>query len=115
KASFEATTATTMKILIVGSTGKTGIALIKASLAAGHTLTAFACQPEALFEFKGTKIEKGDVLNREDVERAVVGQELVLSALGAPLGSMDLLAEKIWRVLRNGWHKLNVCWRILPV
>jgi putative NADH-flavin reductase len=49
-------------------------------------VTAFARTPEKLDEFKheNFKIVEGDVFNYEDVERAIIRQDAVLSALGNP-------------------------------
>lgn len=75
-----------MKILIVGSTGKTGLALIKQARAAGYSVTAFARTPQKLAGINDIAIARGDVLRYDDVLRAMQGQDVVLSALGAPLG-----------------------------
>ncbi|MCU0238998.1 MAG: SDR family oxidoreductase [Pyrinomonadaceae bacterium] len=75
-----------MKIAIFGSTGKSGKELVKQGLELGYEVTAFARTPEKLDEFKSEnlKIVQGDVFNYEDVERAIIGQNAVLSALGNP-------------------------------
>ncbi len=75
-----------MKIAIFGSTGGTGRELVKQALELGHEVTAFARSPEKLddLKHKNIRIVKGDVVNYADVEKAVAGQEAVLSALGSP-------------------------------
>jgi putative NADH-flavin reductase len=75
-----------MKIVIFGSTGGTGKQLVKQGLELGYEVTAFARTPEKLDEFKSDnlKISCGDVFNFADVEKAVIGQDAVLSALGNP-------------------------------
>ena len=75
-----------MKIAIFGSTGGSGKELVKQGLELGYEVTAFARTPEKLDEFKheNLKIVQGDVFNYEDVERAIIGQNAVLSALGNP-------------------------------
>jgi putative NADH-flavin reductase len=75
-----------MKIAIFGSTGGTGEELVKQGLELGYEVTAFARTPEKLDEFKSEnlKIVEGDVFNYEDVEKAITGQNAVLSALGNP-------------------------------
>jgi putative NADH-flavin reductase len=75
-----------MKIAIFGSTGGTGKELVKQGLELGYEVTAFARTPAKLDEFKheNLKIVQGDVFNFADVEKAIIGQDTVLSALGNP-------------------------------
>jgi putative NADH-flavin reductase len=75
-----------MKIAIFGSTGGTGKELVKQGLELGYAVTAFARTPEKLDEFKheNLMIIRGDVFNFADVEKAIIGQNAVLSALGNP-------------------------------
>ncbi len=75
-----------MKIVIFGSTGGTGKQLVKQALELGYEVTAFARTPAKLDEFKHEKLSIiiGDVFNYEDVEKAIIGQNAVLSALGNP-------------------------------
>lgn len=75
-----------MKIAIFGSTGGTGRELVKQALEIGYAVTAFARSSEKLDDLKheNLRIVKGDVVNYEDVEKAVEGQEAILSALGSP-------------------------------
>jgi putative NADH-flavin reductase len=72
-----------MKLLIFGATGGTGRALVEQSLAQGHEVTAFVRNPA---KFKAThqnlRVAQGDILCYDTVERAVGGQDAVLSALG---------------------------------
>ena len=72
-----------MKLLIVGGTGKTGRLLISQGLEEGHCITAMVRNPNKLkFNNPNLKVLKGNVLNLENVEIAVQGQDAVLSALG---------------------------------
>ena len=49
------------KILVFGATGKTGLEVIKQSLALGHTVTAGARNAAPLAAFSGLQIVKGDI------------------------------------------------------
>jgi putative NADH-flavin reductase len=75
-----------MKIAIFGSTGGTGKELVKQGLELGYDVTAFARTPSKLDELKSDnlKIVQGDVFNYSDVEKAIIGQNAVISALGNP-------------------------------
>lgn len=73
-----------MKLLVIGSTGRTGKHVLEQGLRRGHEITAFSRRPQELAGFTGLKqIIHGDALNCEDVRRAVQGQEGVISAVGA--------------------------------
>lgn len=82
-----------MKLTIFGASGRTGRPLVEQALAAGHTVTALVRDPSRLpIKGAGLSVVKGDVLRAEDVERAVAGADVVLSALGQVRGSpKDLL------------------------
>jgi uncharacterized protein YbjT (DUF2867 family) len=73
-----------MNVLIFGATGGTGRELVRQTLERGHSVTAFARDPSALGERAGLRLVAGDVLDAGAVERAVVGHDVVLCALGAP-------------------------------
>lgn len=74
-----------MNLLIFGATGGTGRQLVEQALAQGHAVTAFARNPAKLgLAHPNLRVAQGDVLNLGAVEQAVLGQEAVLSALGAP-------------------------------
>jgi len=72
-----------MKLLIIGATGGTGKEIVKQGLAQGHHITAFVRNP-AKFNVSHSRLNvaHGDVLDSASVEKAVVGKDAVLSALG---------------------------------
>jgi putative NADH-flavin reductase len=73
-----------MKILIFGASGKTGRELVKQALELGYRVTAFVRKPAKLNISNGNLVKfEGNIVNYELVERAVKGQDAVLSALGA--------------------------------
>jgi putative NADH-flavin reductase len=91
-----------MRLLIFGSTGGTGRELIAQALEQGHEVTAFARDPArlGLTHLKLT-IAQGDVLDYASVERAVRGQDAVVSALGTrKLGKTDLLSSGTGNIIR---------------
>ncbi len=73
-----------VKVLIFGATGPTGRSLVACALDKGHDVTAFARNPAglAMDEEEGFHIFTGDVLQPKTVDRAMVGQQAVLCALG---------------------------------
>jgi putative NADH-flavin reductase len=74
-----------MRLLIFRSTGGTGRQLVEQALAQGHAVTAFARTPAKLdIKHPSLKLAQGDVMDYASVERAMRGQEAMLSALGTP-------------------------------
>jgi putative NADH-flavin reductase len=89
-----------MNLLIFGATGGTGRALVAQSLEQGHRVTAFARNPDAITtEHKDLAVAQGDILDYASVERAVKGQDAVLSALGI---------KAIWRNTTISDGTLNI-------
>ena len=71
------------RILIVGATGGTGRRLVAQALERGHAVTVLARDPAKLaVDHPRLTVVAGNVLDRASVDRAMAGQEAVLSALG---------------------------------
>ncbi len=72
-----------MKLIIFGSTGGTGLQLIKQALEQGYDVTAFARDPGKLGAVQEeVTVIKGDVLDTNAVNQAIKGQDIVLCSLG---------------------------------
>jgi putative NADH-flavin reductase len=72
-----------MRVLVVGSTGRTGRLLVTGALGRGHVVTALARAPEKLGDLAArVRTVAGDVLDGGVVSDAVDGQDAVLVALG---------------------------------
>jgi putative NADH-flavin reductase len=71
-----------MKILVIGSTGRTGLQFLNEGLRRGHELTAFTRRPQELAGMQGLRaVVQGDGLNPADLARAVQGQEAVICSV----------------------------------
>lgn len=71
-------------LVLFGSTGSVGRALVQQALDQGHTVTAFARTPSKLgLTHPNLRVVQGDVLDPAAVERAVRGQQAVIVTLGA--------------------------------
>ena len=84
-----------MNIAVFGSTGKTGLEVVKQALTQGHTVRAFARTP-AKMTLQNPRLEvfEGDVLDFATVEAAVRGQDAVVCALGGgPVRHTTLRSE----------------------
>ncbi len=77
-----------MKMVVFGSTGGLGAALIERALVAGHEVTAVARTPgKVRARHERLRVVQGDVLDGDAVARAVQGQDAVLSAIGPAAGT----------------------------
>lgn len=72
-----------MKILVLGSTGATGLEITKQALAGGHEVTALARRPDvALESLRGANVVFGDARDAGVIASILKGQDAVVSALG---------------------------------
>jgi putative NADH-flavin reductase len=105
-----------MRIIIFGSTGGTGIELVKQGLELGHEVVAFARTPSKLDDLKheNLSIVQGDVLNYEDVAIAMdESAGAVLSALGNTLKKGDVTTssgtKNIIKAMKASGIKRFIC------
>jgi len=84
-----------LKITVLGATGKTGLEIVRQGLAAGHEISVLARDPQRLGEYlTKVRVVKGDSLDSDAIQNAILGSEAVLSALGQVRGSPpDLLSR----------------------
>jgi uncharacterized protein YbjT (DUF2867 family) len=84
-----------MNLLIVGATGGTGRQLVSQALERGHRVTALVRRPPRAEGRPGLTTIVGNVLDPASLDRAVRGQEAVVSALGHKrwLGPSRILSE----------------------
>jgi putative NADH-flavin reductase len=74
-----------MHIAVFGANGPTGQHVTKQALAEGHAVTAVTRHPETFpLRHERLQVLRGDVFDLAAVERAVAGQDAVLSSLGVP-------------------------------
>ncbi len=86
-----------MKLLIIGATGATGRETVTQSLAQRPQVTALVRDPVKAAFPPGVAKATGDVLNRDSLKKALVGQEAVICSLGSgatgPFKEMTMLSE----------------------
>jgi putative NADH-flavin reductase len=71
-----------MKIVVFGASGRTGANIVEQALRRGYGVTAFIHKARGPMRVEKLRSVEGDALNLGDVEKAVAGQDAVLSALG---------------------------------
>ncbi|HEX2622309.1 MAG TPA: SDR family oxidoreductase [Phototrophicaceae bacterium] len=73
-----------MKLIVFGATGGIGAHVVEQALAAGHEVTAVARRPSAItLKHERLNVVQGDVLDEASIRRAIVGKDVVVSAVGA--------------------------------
>jgi putative NADH-flavin reductase len=84
-----------MNICIFGADGRTGVETVLCAKAKGYNVTAFVYNDNAKkYLPQDIKIICGNVLNYEDVEKAVVGADAVISVVGHIKNSDPLMQTK---------------------
>ena len=73
-----------MKIILYGSTGKSGSAILKELVARGHTVVAAARQPEKVPKLKEVTAVQDDLSDSAKISSIVKGADAVVSAYGPP-------------------------------
>jgi putative NADH-flavin reductase len=74
-----------MNIVVFGANGRTGKLLTKQAVAEGHAVTAVTRHPETIpLRHERLQVMRGDVFDLSSVEKAIAGQDAVLSTLGVP-------------------------------
>ena len=74
-----------MKLLVLGATGGTGKAIVRAALTAGHAVTILVRNPEKAQDLSGARLITGNALDPKAVAEALTGSDAVISALGTPV------------------------------
>ena len=96
-----------MKILVIGSTGRTGLRIVERGISAGHRITAFTRKPDGLAGVPGIeRVIRGDGLNPSDIARAVEGQDAVICSV-AP-GHNGTTVTGVTRNLIRAMRQANV-------
>lgn len=80
------------KLLIIGASRGIGLETVKAALAAGHEVRAFA-RGAGKIPIDHPKLEKftGDALEAADIRQALAGVDVVIQVLGAPINPETIL------------------------
>lgn len=95
-----------MKLLVIGATGGTGQEIVKQALRTGHSITALVRDVAAKGRFDpAVRIAVGNVLDAASLQKALAGQEAVISSLGSgatgPFKEMTMLSEGTRNLIRE--------------
>lgn len=87
-----------MKILILGASGRVGSHMVELALKDQHEVTLLVRNPDKITHHQQQlRVIQGDVLNKQDVEQAMVNVDMVVSALNTDGG--DTLSASLPLIL----------------
>jgi putative NADH-flavin reductase len=90
-----------MKILVFGSTGRTGSLVVAEALKRGHEVTAFARNPAKVSaKSDKLKIQKGDATDPVPVQTAIVRQDAVVYCIQVESGISTIPQETTRRIYK---------------
>ena len=89
-----------MRVVVFGATGGTGRHLVRFLVEAGHEVTVFVRDSEKAKSLGNVQVIEGNSRNLQDVDRAVVFQDAVITALGGDsLKEDDILEQSSKNIL----------------
>lgn len=104
------------KVVIFGATGTTGLATVTAAIKRGYEVTIFVRDPQKCPpDISPAAVIQGDVLNQQDVDKAVNGQDAVIVVLGtrSELGSTTVMSEGTRNIITSmgkyGVKRVSCC------
>lgn len=98
-----------MKIVVFGASRGTGLEVVKQALDVGHTVTAFVRSPSSLqIQHPNLNVFQGNAMDAEAVEKAIAGQEAVVSALGPTRPPVPHMMETAAKNIVAGMKKHGV-------
>ncbi len=98
-----------MKVLVIGATGGTGRHVVAHLLADGHSVRAFARNPAAVTtRHERLEVVAGDALDQAALERALQGQDAVISTFGPRSLKKTDVQERYMRALVAAMAKAGV-------
>lgn len=98
-----------MKVVVFGASRGVGLQVVEQALQAGHVVTAFVRSP-SLFTVQHANLilMQGDALDGVAVEKAIAGQEAVISALGPTRPPVLHMMEAAAKNIVAGMQKQGV-------
>jgi len=94
---------------VFGASGGTGVHVVEQALAAGHTVTAFVRTPSKIStQHPNLILFQGDVLDAAAVEKALAGQEGVISALGPARPPVPGMMQNAAKNILAGMRKAGI-------
>ena len=90
-----------MKVILYGSTGKSGSVILKELVARGHTVVAAARKPEKVQKLKDVTAVQDDLSNSAKITSIVKGANAVVSAYGPPADDTTQIISAMDRLVKG--------------
>ena len=90
-----------MKVILYGSTGKSGSVILKELVARGHTVVAAARKPERVQKLKDVTAVQDDLSNSAKITGIVKGADAVVSAYGPPADDTTQIISAMDRLVKG--------------
>ena len=90
-----------MKVILYGSTGKSGSVILKELVARGHTVVAAARKPEKVQKLKDVTAVQDDLSNSAKITSIVKGADAVVSAYGPPADDTTQIISATDRLVKG--------------
>src|SRR5215213_3310193 len=98
-----------MKIVVFGASRGVGWNVVEQALEAGHSVTAFVRSPSGFtMKYPNLTVYQGDAMNAAAVEKAIAGQDAVISALGPTRPPVPEMMETAAKNIVTGMKKHGV-------
>jgi len=98
-----------MKVLVLGATGSVGKHIIRLGTERGLELTALARHPRKLKAWESqVRVVKGDALDENAIDRAVLGQEAAIYTIGVTTFGRTTLFSESTRILIGSMERNRV-------
>lgn len=101
-----------MKLVVLGATGGTGLEIVRQAVDRGHSVTALVRSPDRLKPYLDRiAVERGDLLNSDQLEHVIRDCDAVLSAFGprVPISKADAhLLERFANSLTSAMARTGV-------
>jgi putative NADH-flavin reductase len=81
-----------MKLVVLGATGGTGLEIVRQAIERGHSVTTLVRSPDRLKPFRDRiTVKQGNLLNSQELERVIQGHDAVVSGFGprVPVAKAD--------------------------
>jgi uncharacterized protein len=90
-----------VKVILYGSTGKSGSVILKELVARGHTVVAAARKPERVQKLKDVTAVQDDLSNSAKITSIVKGANAVVSAYGPPADDATQIISATDRLVKG--------------
>jgi uncharacterized protein len=90
-----------LKVILYGSTGKSGSVILKELVARSHTVVAAARKPERVQKLKDVTAVQDDLSNSAKITSIVKGADAVVSAYGPPADDTTQIISAMDRLVKG--------------